>query len=297
MTGIVETMLTSGPGEGLVGVLCEPDRTVRRAMGVGIVFLNAGNTHHVGPNRLYVTLSRTLARHGFTSCRFDLSGLGDSPTHRDGRKLRDYAPLETRWVMNELEHRSGLSAFILVGICGGADIAFDVASSSDQVIGTILINGAFVDGNAFAQAYHKAERKTVRRFYRRRMFSWRGWARVLTMRSSFWKGFMKKFLKKPKERFPVKFVPLMEEAQQKWTALAERNMEILMIFSEGSVFGDMFHHQTKNAIFKIYTSDKLQVMRQKAADHTFTLLSSQQILTETILSWLKEKLPCGMECQ
>jgi hypothetical protein len=64
-------------GGSLVGILSRPPAGVDPAM-PGVLLLNAGRIHRVGPNRLYVAIARRLAAMGFAVCRFDLSGIGDS---------------------------------------------------------------------------------------------------------------------------------------------------------------------------------------------------------------------------
>ena len=72
-----EQALSLGPNHSIVGILTSPPRGVARK-GIAVLLLNAGLIHHVGPNRLYVRLARVLASMGFSTVRFDFSGIGDS---------------------------------------------------------------------------------------------------------------------------------------------------------------------------------------------------------------------------
>jgi alpha-beta hydrolase superfamily lysophospholipase len=72
---LTERILRLGP-LGLFGVATEPEVP---ASAPTILMLNCGNDWHVGPNRLWVDLSRRWAAAGFRCVRFDESGLGDSP--------------------------------------------------------------------------------------------------------------------------------------------------------------------------------------------------------------------------
>ncbi len=288
MTGISESVFTSGANKELVGILCRPSQSGQPPK-PGIIFLNAGNTHHVGPNRIYVTLSRALARKGFPCVRFDFSGLGDSLSKRDGRRFRDYAPLEVRQVLDDLVKSHGMRRFVVVGICGGADIAVDAACDDGRIVGAVLINGAFLDGEAFAGAYQRASRRTLARFYRRRLLSPLAWARLVSLRSGFWRILvrtMRHGLGRLHRGVRAEHRTPMKEAKSKWVAMAERGMEVLMIFAEGSIFRDMFLHETSQAIRAVYRPDNLQVVMQEGADHTFTLLTSQRTLKESVLQWL-----------
>lgn len=73
---IVERPLAIPPG-GLFGMLTE----VAGAGDEGpvVLFLSVANQHHIGPDRLWVQLSRRWAAWGLRCLRLDLSGLGDSP--------------------------------------------------------------------------------------------------------------------------------------------------------------------------------------------------------------------------
>lgn len=64
-----------GRASHLVGVVGLPD--TRRAA-IGVIVLNAGLVHRVGPFRLHVELTRRINATGYATLRFDLSTLGDS---------------------------------------------------------------------------------------------------------------------------------------------------------------------------------------------------------------------------
>src|SRR5689334_6718959 len=120
----------------LVGIVTEAETPTS---GPGVVILNAGVVHRVGPNRLHVRLGRALAAIGFPVLRFDLSGIGDSDVRRDHLSFVDSAPLETREAMSYLTRTAGVQQFVVAGICSGAGTAFRVAASDPRVAGVILI--------------------------------------------------------------------------------------------------------------------------------------------------------------
>src|SRR5262245_15562072 len=99
-------------GQPLAGIVTEPAAAV--APGVGVVVVNAGVVHRVGPNRMSVRLARALAARGFLAARFDLSGLGDSPARRDALPFEQAAVEETRRVMSSLQKAHGVDRFVLV---------------------------------------------------------------------------------------------------------------------------------------------------------------------------------------
>jgi len=72
---LTERAIRLGPA-GLFAIATEPDAPTRAPT---VLMLNAGPDWHVGPNRLWVDLSRRWAAAGFRCVRLDESGLGDSP--------------------------------------------------------------------------------------------------------------------------------------------------------------------------------------------------------------------------
>jgi len=138
---IRETAVVFGPEPGLFGVSCEPPEP-QAQMKPTLLFLNTGTTTHVGPNRLWVSLARRFARGGYRSLRFDLPGIGDSPTQPDQPKpMKDHrqAIADMRSALDWLEGH-GSHEVILIGYCLGAPLACNLAMSDPRVVGQILIN-------------------------------------------------------------------------------------------------------------------------------------------------------------
>ena len=98
------------------------------------ILANAGSVHHVGPNRLYVELSRQLARHGFPSFRFDLRNLGDSARGSPAEENHPYpvtAIDDVETALRWLTQLRGFNAVVVGGLCSGAHTAFHVGAAVD----------------------------------------------------------------------------------------------------------------------------------------------------------------------
>ena len=98
------------------------------------ILANAGSVHHVGPNRLYVELSRLLARHGFPSFRFDLRNLGDSARGSPAEENHPYpvtAIDDVEAALRWLTQLRGFNAVVVGGLCSGAHTAFHVGAAVD----------------------------------------------------------------------------------------------------------------------------------------------------------------------
>jgi len=122
---VVEQPVWLGP-LGLFGIIAQ---TPEKSAGPTLIFLSVAQEHHVGPDRLWVDLSRKWAALGWRTLRVDLSGLGDSPV-RSG---------QTEFVARPKDHFDDVvdvsqavsptdpSDVILIGLCSGAYQALDSA--------------------------------------------------------------------------------------------------------------------------------------------------------------------------
>jgi len=73
--GWIETPQRFGPGDGLFGMLCRPDRPHGD---MAVIIGNIGRDPHYGVARFGVEFARHLAALGIASLRIDFAGLGDS---------------------------------------------------------------------------------------------------------------------------------------------------------------------------------------------------------------------------
>jgi pimeloyl-ACP methyl ester carboxylesterase len=138
---LTETMCRI-PGEPkLFGIATEPRSGEIRRMGV--ILLNAGATHHVGPNRMYVTLARRWAEQGCVVLRMDLGGLGDSPLVPGQEENEVYPPNavdQIRAAVDFMRNRYGATSIALGGLCSGAFHALRAAVANVGVTRIIMVN-------------------------------------------------------------------------------------------------------------------------------------------------------------
>lgn len=141
---VEEQLCRFGPGGHLFGVLtrrsASPDRPA-------VLMFNAGSVHHVGPNRVYVTLARSLAALGFACLRMDLEGLGDSVLRGPGRENHPYpetATADARAAVEFLKSQHGYQRFIALGLCSGAHTAFHMGLTLEQhEVGELIMINPF----------------------------------------------------------------------------------------------------------------------------------------------------------
>ncbi len=136
----VERVVTFGPGRGLVGIWCEPSTPPTGEPLPTVVFLNSGLIHRAGIGRLHVRTARALAELGFTSLRFDLSGIGDSAKPRTVGSLADVVAADVDAALAFAAKRAPAEQVVLVGLCSGARDAFDAALRDPRVEGVVAID-------------------------------------------------------------------------------------------------------------------------------------------------------------
>jgi alpha-beta hydrolase superfamily lysophospholipase len=168
---VEEQLCRFGADEHLFGILSRTSHSTERP---AILIFNAGSVHHVGPNRVSVTLARNLAAWGFACLRFDHEGIGDSVRRGDGRENHPYpatAVDDVRAAIECLRHRFGYTRFVAMGLCSGAHTAFHAGLTlgEDGLDHLVLINPLtfyWVEGDSIettrrfedAAAYRKSMR-------------------------------------------------------------------------------------------------------------------------------------------
>jgi alpha-beta hydrolase superfamily lysophospholipase len=135
-----ETAVRFGQGAGLVGIVSEPPAWSRVQRETGVILLNAGIVHRVGPCRTTVTLARRLADRGVVSLRYDQGGVGDSVSMQEGVPSHLRFVAETVSAMNLLRDLRDLDRFLLIGSCSGAAISYLTALQDERVAGVGLVN-------------------------------------------------------------------------------------------------------------------------------------------------------------
>lgn len=127
-----EQAVAFGAAGNLTGILCEPDRPAATAPAV--LLWNVGIHHRVGAYRIWVDLARRLAGEGYTSLRFDLSGMGDSEPRRGGVDDPTYRE-DFDEAMAFVTKRTGIATFVPVGFCSGVDQLHALGLREPRVVG------------------------------------------------------------------------------------------------------------------------------------------------------------------
>lgn len=136
----METAQNIDPESNLLGVSNVPDGSLSSGK-PGVILVNAGFLHRVGPNRMNTSLARQLAGIGFASLRLDLSGLGDSMSSQGAVEDCQIVSEDLDKAMDFMQSNFGLDTFVLLGLCSGAKDTALKAIQDERVVGLVNIDG------------------------------------------------------------------------------------------------------------------------------------------------------------
>jgi hypothetical protein len=142
----IEKVAQFGPDRGHIGILTVPVQPVAEAP--TIVLLNSGIIHRVGSNRIGVKLARAFGAAGFTTLRFDYSGIGDSQRRVDVPSLQESVGRDISVALQFCERMMDSRAFVLAGLCSGAYDALHNARDDARIVGVFMVDipGPFKNG-------------------------------------------------------------------------------------------------------------------------------------------------------
>jgi alpha-beta hydrolase superfamily lysophospholipase len=180
---ITERPIFISSGAQLFGIVTEPpsDEKRRRA----VILLNPGADFHIGASRMYVSLARRWAQHGYVVLRLDLAGIGDSATRTgkvDDEVFPDEAIDDIRSAVEFIQWRYATRDVALAGLCSGAYHALRAAAAGLDVNRILMVNpqnyfwkkGTRLDQIQLIEVVHNPG------LYRQRMLSGRAWRRVFS---------------------------------------------------------------------------------------------------------------------
>lgn len=293
---MTEKALLFGESKTLVGVVTDPPPASNGGgPRGGVVFLNAGIVHRVGPNRLHVKLARELAEAGFVAMRFDFSGIGDSEPRRDGRPFIQSSLEEVKDALDYLASSRGIDRFVLVGLCSGADNALRVAARDRRVVGAVLIEGHAVPTTAY-----------LRHLYRKKLLRPGSWLRLLSGRSELWQDVLrilkrsaaekeKKMEGKGSDKMAgaearpeedsVSLVPSKSEIVSSLEAMGRRGTRALLVYSQGSPSHYFYQTTVRRPVGPLRRTGAVTTHLIRGTDHIFTHRGSQADLLTTVCEW------------
>jgi pimeloyl-ACP methyl ester carboxylesterase len=282
---VSEQAVLFGKENSLVGVVTDPPAGKRRIHFPGVIFLNSGIVHRVGPNRSSVKMARSLSDMGFVALRFDFSGIGDSRPRRDNLPFVKSAISEVQEAMDLMQELRGMRRFILIGACSGARVSFQTACKDTRVIGAFLINFNAGPDDETAHASAEMIRLHAFRYLKFAAISPTSWWRFLTGKTDYRKmartltfQVQRRFTKKKATPQSIQFAANVR-------LLTERRVSTLFISSEGDVgMGEL----AQAALVNLKTGGPVSLYVIPKADHTFSSLHDQQRLIAILDKWASD---------
>lgn len=283
-----EKAVIMGSTRSLVGVLTSPGTVAKeqdRSDRPVVIILNAGIIHRVGPNRIHVRLARALADKGFTTLRFDLSGIGDSDPQTERCSLVAGVIRDFRAAAEYLSKSRTANRFILVGLCAGADKALLVASGDPRVVGVVLI-----DQYAFKTPGYYVHH------YGRRLFRIQSWINVIRGRNPLGQALRGRWRAAGVDgvgdgripAFVATHYPSKTWVRAALTFLVSRGVQLFCVFT-GGLEGRYNHRSQFLKTFRsVPFNGKLRLDYYPHADHTFSAERHRATLVDAILQWVTE---------
>jgi hypothetical protein len=275
---VTEKALLFGESKSLVGIVTLPPAESSPVDRPGIVILNAGVLHRVGPNRVHVQMARALAELGFTVLRFDFSSIGDSRAREGSRPFEELVVEDIREALAFMERSTGLGRFLVVGICAGADSALQALAGEPRIVGAALIDGHHVESIGFAIG-----------LYRRKLLSFRGWVRLLTGRSKFWPALVAvarwvvRTRSSPEQAKAS--VPSISRHRELLRSAVERGTHLLLVYTEDSPSLYNYRRHIERPLAGWSGRDRVSVEFFDGSDHVFTLRVSQERIVKLLCRW------------
>lgn len=168
-------------GDGLRGVLCEPDEGVARRT-TAVVLGNTGGDPRAGIGGFSTAAARALAQAGAMSLRLDFAGLGDSPAADGASSSHIYetprgADIEAARALLAAE---GAKAVIVGGVCSGSYHALHAALDNPAIAGVFAVNTVFLSWRAGASlAVGQRDQGRSTKAYLQRAADPRTWLRLV----------------------------------------------------------------------------------------------------------------------
>lgn len=153
-----------------------------------IIFPNTGGNYHIGDGRMFVILSRRLARLGIAALRMDLSTHGDSPL---ATRTMSVPAIYTDGCVDDVSaaadwmHARGFRRIGVAGICGGAFHGFNAALQNPRIDALVLAN--LVKFRSDPTASVSVDRVRPTRAYLQGALRLYNWKRVLKREIPVWR--------------------------------------------------------------------------------------------------------------
>jgi pimeloyl-ACP methyl ester carboxylesterase len=278
VAAFTEQAVLLGESRSLVGIVTRP-RASCRSDAPAIVILNTGIVHRVGHHRMYVSLSRVLAKAGRTVVRFDFSGIGDSKPRENRLPALMASLAEIEEVLDSVQKTHQVSKVILVGLCSGADHAALYAHTDSRVVGLVLMDPTMPPTARYYFHYLK-----------QRLRNLRNWISVITGRSGLLRLMSAHLLSNVRQQSDLKDLNLQNlqfssYLAKCYRAAAARNIRMLSVFTSVSA-RHTYERQMLDAFPEASSLGAVRLEFFPNSDHLFSTDAERTRLYRVITDWL-----------
>jgi len=273
--GFTEQAVLLGPWRSLIGIVTRPNSP--QPARPGIIILNTGIIHRVGHHRMYVTMSRALARLGHTVLRFDLSGIGDSDERPDQLSPLKSSLSDIKDAVDMLERDHGSQRVVLMGLCSGADHAILYGSTDARVVGLVLMDPTLPPTARYY--FHYVAQRLVRL---------RNWVSVATGRSGLMRLLLRKWrhdVSKTRPELTLENLAFSPHLASSYASAVKSGMQILAAFTSLSP-RHTYLQQMLDAFPGVAFNNQLKLESFPDSDHIFTAQKDRDRLLHVITDWL-----------
>ena len=276
-----ESIENFGDQQHLYGTLCVPEEDAETRHNTCVIMLNAGLVYQAGPKRLYVDVARDLANRGFSSLRFDLSGIGDSDRRRDTMPYEEQIPADIASAISFVEKKTGIESFVLMGICTGADNAHKYALRDKRVNGAVFIDGYAYKTPGYYLRYYGP--RVINPF---RVARWIKNAVLPEPEESVAPANEVNPIQEKEKEGYFWDVPPRDKTVRELKQLVDRNVRQLHIYTADWYW--CFNHQSqfKRMYRAIDFKGLATCVYFPRSDHTYTLIDDRIKLINTVADWL-----------
>jgi len=293
-----ERAVNVGTKTPLFGILTEPrPREMRRR---GVILLNVGADYHIGPSRMYVSLARRWARHGYHVLRMDLAGIGDSPALPGCEDNVVYAPAAVDHVAAAVEFmrcRYRIQDLTLAGVCAGAYHGLRAAAAGVNIERLLMVNPQtfFWKEGSRIRGLTSAEVVRNPRLYLRHLASFDAWQRLCCGEVNLWRIFQT-LVRRPymslqsmtREGRRALGIPFAEDLGRDLKTIAARGVRVVFAFSPEEVGLTLLRLQAGSVLKKL--GNKCRIHQLPSGDHTFSQHEPRRILEEALSEELFARL-------
>ncbi len=290
---VVESPLYLDPDHGQFGILTEPAPGTAPARRKGVILLNAGAVHHVGPNRVYVALARRLAARGHAVLRVDIAGIGDSkprPGHPENVVYTRDAKDDVAGALAAVAKLPGVVEVHAVGLCSGAYNSIKAAAAGLPVRGIVPINPlTFTWHDPMPLDYPAFKVAGEARRYQEAAFSAAKWKKLLrgevnvraVAQVMARRGYS---LARHKVRDLARLArrPFPDDVGAELEQIARAGVGIHFVFAERDPGQELLRVEGGTAAAKLIAKGQIGVATIDGPDHTFTPVWSHAVLLERL---------------